>query len=78
MDRYREPGNLGNNSEALKVFEKLISLDPNYADAFYQLGIIYLGLNDNAKAKEYFQKFIEMDPENTNASVAKEILKTLN
>lgn len=70
--------NLGNNSKALKVFEKLISLEPNYADAFYQLGIIYLGLNDNAKAKEYFQKFIEMDPENTNASVAKEILKTLN
>jgi tetratricopeptide (TPR) repeat protein len=70
--------NLGNNAEALKVFEKLISLNPNYADAFYQLGIIYLGQNDNAKAKEYFQKFIEMDPENTNTSVAKEILKTLN
>jgi len=70
--------NLGNNSEALKVFEKLISLAPNYADAYYQLGIIYLGLNDNAKAKEYLQKFIDMDPENSNASVAQEILKTLN
>lgn len=70
--------NLGSNSEALKVFEKLISLAPNYADAYYQLGIIYLGLNDNARAKEYLQKFIDMDPENSNASVAKEILKTLN
>jgi tetratricopeptide (TPR) repeat protein len=70
--------NLGNSSEALKVFEKLISLAPHYADAYYQLGIIYLGLNDNARAKEYLQKFVDMDPENTNASVAKEILKTLD
>lgn len=69
--------NLGNSSEAKTVFEKLISLDPNYADAFYQLGIIYLGMNDNAKAKEYFKTFLEMDPENENASVAQEILKTL-
>lgn len=69
--------NLGNNDEALKVFEKLLSIDPGYPDAFYQLGIIYLGKMDNAKAKEYLQKFIELDPENSNASVAKEILKTI-
>lgn len=69
--------NQGNNDEALKVFEKIISIDANYADAYYQLGIVYLGLENNAKAKEFLQKFLEMDPENSNASVAKEIVKTL-
>jgi tetratricopeptide (TPR) repeat protein len=69
--------NLGNSNEAKTVFEKLVSIDPDYADAYYQLGIVYLGLNDNAKAKEFLTKFLELDPENANASVAKEILKTI-
>ncbi|MCU0289209.1 MAG: tetratricopeptide repeat protein [Acidobacteria bacterium] len=69
--------NLGNNEEALKVFEKLAETDPNYPDTYYQLGIIYMGLNDNAKAKANLAKFIGMDPENENAAVAKEILNTL-
>ncbi len=69
--------NLGNNDDALKVFEKILSIDPGYPDAFYQMGIIYLGKNDNAKAKEYLQKFIELDPDNSNASVAQEIIKTI-
>jgi len=70
--------NLGKNEQAKEVLEKLISLDENYSDAYYQLGIIYIGLGDSAKAKEFLQKFIDMDPENQNASIAKEILKSLN
>ena len=70
--------NLGKNEQAKVVLEKLISLDENYSDAYYQLGIIYIGLGDSAKAKEFLQKFIDMDPENQNASIAIEILKSLN
>lgn len=70
-------GNLGNNTEAKAVFEKLIFLDPYYADAYYRLGIIYLGLNDNAGTKEYLEKFIRLDPGNNNATVAREILEAL-
>jgi tetratricopeptide (TPR) repeat protein len=70
--------NLGKNMQAKDVLEKLISLDENYSDAYYQLGIIYIGLGDSAKAKEFLQKFIDMDPENQNATIAKEILKSLN
>jgi tetratricopeptide (TPR) repeat protein len=69
--------NLNKSDEAKGVLEKLISIDENYADAYYQLGIIYLGLNDNAKAKECLEKFIQLDPENANVSVAKEILKSM-
>ena len=70
--------NLGSNTEAKAVFEKLLILDKNYSDACYQLGIIYIGLGEVAKAKEFLQKFIDMDPENTHAAIAKEILKSLN
>jgi tetratricopeptide (TPR) repeat protein len=70
--------NLGKNDQAKEVLEKLISLDENYSDAYYQLGIIYIGLGDSAKSKEFLQKFIDLDPENQNASIAKEILKSLN
>ena len=70
--------NIWNNSEARPIFEKLLSLDENYSDAYYQLGIIYIGLGDSAKAKELLQKFIDMDPENQSAKIAKEILKSLN
>ncbi len=70
--------NLGKNEQAKVVLEKLISLDENYSDAYYQLGIIYIGLGDSAKAKEFLQEFIDLDPENQNASIAKEILKSLN
>lgn len=69
--------NLGKSKEALAIFEKLIQLDPQYADGYYQLGLVYLGLGNNAKAKEALNKFLELDPKNNNASVAKEILKSL-
>jgi tetratricopeptide (TPR) repeat protein len=70
--------NLGKNEQAEEVLEKLISLDENYSDAYYQLGIIYIGLGDSAKAREFLQKFIDLDPENQKASIAKEIIKSLN
>jgi tetratricopeptide (TPR) repeat protein len=70
--------NLGRKEEARVAFEKLLTLDPGYADGYYQLGLIFLGNGETAKAKDYLQKFIGLDPENTNAALAKEILKSLN
>jgi tetratricopeptide (TPR) repeat protein len=63
--------------EARRVFEKVVQLDTGYADAYYQLAIIHLGLNDYTKAKECLETFIRLDPGNRNVSVAQEILQTL-
>jgi len=60
------------------MIRPLLSLDENYADAFYYLGIISIGQGDSEKAKELLQKFIKMDPENRNAPIAKKILESLN
>jgi len=69
--------NLGKSEAARPVFENLLSLDENYSDAYYHLGIIYIGLGDVTKAKEFLQKFVDMDPENSNAPIAKKILESL-
>ncbi|MCP4221509.1 MAG: tetratricopeptide repeat protein [bacterium] len=68
--------NLGKSPEAKAVFEKIISIDPEYPDAYYQLGILLLA-DDAVKAKEYLKKLIEIDPENPNSAVAKDILKSM-
>jgi tetratricopeptide (TPR) repeat protein len=47
------------NSEFVKAEEgllKIISLDSNYVDAFYNLGVLNLKQNKNQKAIYYFQK----------------------
>jgi tetratricopeptide (TPR) repeat protein len=68
---------LGKIHDARTVFEKVVRLDNGYAEAYYQLGLIYLGLNDNSKARECLGIFVRLDPGNNNASIAREILRTL-
>ncbi len=69
--------NLGRGAEAGPVFEKLISIDPEFSDAYYELGIIALGNADQEKARELLAKYLELSPEGGNSSIAREILKTL-
>ena len=70
--------NTGKKEEAQEVFERLLAIDSYYSDGYYQLGIILLGSGDSAKAKTLLLKFVELDPNNSNAALAKEILKSLN
>jgi len=70
--------NTGKREEAQGVFERLLAIDPYYSDGYYQLAIVLLSSGDSAKAKALLQKFVELDPTNPNATLAKEILKSLN
>ena len=56
-------------SQAIKAYEKTISLDSNYPEVFHNLGETYLALalkskkrDDLGKAAEMYQKAIELDP----------------
>ena len=69
--------NTGKSQQAETVYKKLIEIDSSYADAYYQLGMVYLGLAKNQEAKSALTKFIQLDPNNPNAATAKEILKSL-
>ncbi len=69
--------NQGNDAEAKPLLEEALEIDPNFADALYQLGMVYVREGDMAKAKELLQKFVDVAPDNKDAPTAKEMLKYL-
>ena len=54
----------GNDSAAIKYFQKTISLDPNRSDAYFEQGVSYGQLENFHKAIVLIDKAIEMNPHN--------------
>ena len=54
----------GNDSAAIKYFQKAISLDPQRSDAYFEQGISYGQLENFIKAITLINKAIEMNPHN--------------
>ncbi|HVR40167.1 MAG TPA: tetratricopeptide repeat protein [Thermoanaerobaculia bacterium] len=69
--------NAGKYEEAEPILKKVISADPSFADAYYQLGIVYMQKGNSAEAKRNFQKYLELAPNGKDADVAKEAIKAL-
>jgi len=59
---------------AIQYLSKSIELDPNYVDAYYQIGLANLNKGDMEKAKESFKKVIEIAPDSEKAALAKNLL----
>ena len=57
---------LGLEDKASEDYENALKLNPNYSDAYIQLGILFQNKEEYPKALEYFKKAIEIDPENRN------------
>jgi eukaryotic-like serine/threonine-protein kinase len=47
-------------SPAIPFFERAIRLDPNFATAYAQLGVIFFNLDDTAKAADYFRRAYDL------------------
>ena len=62
------------NEEAINFVNKALELNPNYAPAFFALGINYEILGDLKKAKEMYQKTLKLRP---NLNQAKDRLDSL-
>lgn len=68
---YRQDGlelqRLGNLDGAMAFYQKAVELDPSYAVAYNDLGVIYevKGLLD--RAEEFYLKSIQIDPDNLSA-----------
>jgi tetratricopeptide (TPR) repeat protein len=45
------------NEEAISAFQKVVQLDPNYADAWNSLAICYQNTGETTKALEAFKKY---------------------
>jgi tetratricopeptide (TPR) repeat protein len=52
----------GQYDKALRIFEKLVQIDPNFIFALNHLSLAYYALKNIKKARETAQRVLEMDP----------------
>jgi len=63
-DAYRMRGQW---DEAIKSYQKALSVDPSFSAAYYGAGASYMGKRDLSQAEEYFHKALFLDPYNVLA-----------
>ena len=52
---------------ALDEFKYAAEIDPNYAQAYNGLGLVYAALGEDAKADKNFKKAIQVEPRNSES-----------
>lgn len=67
--------NANKDAEAEPLLKQAIAADDKFAQAYYELGMIYVRAQKNADAKTYLQKYLDLDPNGKDAATAKEMLK---
>ncbi|MCL1949781.1 MAG: tetratricopeptide repeat protein [Turicibacter sp.] len=53
---------LGNTSQAIRLFQKMIKVDPEFPTSYYGLATIYDNEENYEKAVFYYQKTLALDP----------------
>ena len=66
LSRYREgesitPKEQGQIQQIMKLYEKALAIKPDYANVYYNLGMLSMGLGNNDAAENYFHKAISLD-----------------
>ena len=56
-----------NLQNAQNYYQRVLEIDPNYAQAHNNLGVIFTTLEKNQKAKDCYEKAIEIDPNYVDA-----------
>jgi len=70
--------NSGKGEEAVAAFQKVLEIDPNFADAYFHLGTLAVGQNKIPEAIGHLEKFLSMNPTNTqNVATAQGLLQAL-
>ncbi len=67
--------NAGKDAEAEPLLKQAIAADDKFAQAYYELGMLYVRSGKNADAKENLNKYLELEPTGKDAPTAKEMLK---
>ncbi len=66
--------NLQKYELAAKYYVKATEVSPDFAPAWYQLGMTYVALDKKAETIASLKKFIELDPESPDVATAQEII----
>src|SRR3990172_2053385 len=54
--------NQGKHKEAIKEFDKVLSINPNYANAYNGMGVSYDLMGNYPKAVESYEKALKVNP----------------
>ena len=54
---------IGNNTKAISFYDKIITLDENCTDAYFNKGLVFANQKKYDEAIECFEKVIELSPE---------------
>jgi tetratricopeptide (TPR) repeat protein len=76
-DLYNEAAraiNSGKDGEAEPLLKQAISADEKFAQAHYELGMLYVRGGKNADARTHLQKYLDLEPNGKDAATAKEML----
>ena len=60
--------------QAIANWKKAVELDPDYCEAYFNLGVAYLKKNDTIKAREYWKKVLLLKPDSATLSATEEAL----
>ncbi|HEX2833718.1 MAG TPA: carboxypeptidase regulatory-like domain-containing protein [Thermoanaerobaculia bacterium] len=66
--------NAGNDTGAEALLKQAVAADEKFAQAYYELGMIYVRTSKNADAKAMLTKYLELEPAGKDAATAKEML----
>lgn len=69
--------NSGDDATAEKLLTQAIGMDDTFAQAHYELGMIYVRSGKSAEAKAALTKYLELDPTGKDAPTAKEMMNYL-
>jgi Flp pilus assembly protein TadD len=66
--------NTGKDGEAEPLLKSAIVANDKFAQAYYELGMLYVRTQKNADARTNLQKYLELEPNGKDAATAKEML----
>lgn len=66
--------NAGKDTEAEGYLKKALAADENFAQAHYELGMVYARLGKNADAAAHLEAYLRIEPTGKDAPTAKEML----
>jgi Flp pilus assembly protein TadD len=69
--------NAGKDADAETLLQQAIATDEKFAQAHYELGMIYVRSGKSAEAKAALMKYLELDPNGKDAATAKEMMNYL-
>ena len=76
-EMYRQRGGEGDREKALASYQLAAAADPPVAEAYHQLGYLYMKQGNDAAARSSFETYLELEPESDERAMIEFYLEDL-